>query len=99
MGMNPFDRTTLGWDSLFNPHTLFYQLRPDAERLVEEIDVPVLQDKNGQGLFKTRNIEIATSAVIGLGFLWVLWRLAVVAWSSGIRANKPTKDEQHKKKE
>ncbi|PGH08585.1 hypothetical protein GX51_01104 [Blastomyces parvus] len=30
MGINPFDRVGLGWDGLFAPGTLFYQLHPDA---------------------------------------------------------------------
>lgn len=99
LGLNPFDRMSLGWDGHFGPHTLFYQFRPDGDPLVEEIDVPVLHKEAGFGLFQTRNIEIATSVVISLGFLWVLWRLVIVACSSGIRANTPTKDESHKKKE
>ncbi|KAJ5223552.1 hypothetical protein N7468_008094 [Penicillium chermesinum] len=99
LGVNPFDRTSLGWDSLFGPRTLFYQLSPNGERLVEEIDVPVLQKKPGEGFFQTRNIEIVTSAVILLGFLWVLWRLVAVAWFSGIRTTKPAKASDQKKKE
>ncbi|KAJ5177007.1 Protein pbn1 [Penicillium canariense] len=79
MGVNPFDRTNLGWDGLFGPRTMFYQLHPKTGRLVEEIDVPVLKLQAGQGLFQAQNIELGTSLVILLGFLWVLWRLVRVA--------------------
>ena len=81
MGVNPFDRTNLGWDGLFGPRTMFYQLHPESRRLVEEIDVPVLKLKEGGGLFRAQIIELGTSVVILLGFLWVLWRLALVALS------------------
>ena len=87
MGLNPFDRTKLGYDSLFSPRTFFYHFHPNSEHLVEKVDVPVLNLKDGEGLFQTRNIELATSAVVSLGFLWILWRLFRVTWSSGISAN------------
>ncbi|CAI7604403.1 unnamed protein product [Penicillium glandicola] len=83
MGLNPFDRTNLGWDGLFGPRTLFYQLQPAGDHLVEEIDVPVLR-LEGDGYFQGRYIEFGTCVAISLGFLWVLWRLARVAWSSGV---------------
>lgn len=81
MGTNPFDRTNLGWDGLFGPRTMFYQLHPESGRLVEEIEVPVLKLKQGEGLFKAQNIELGTSLVVFLGFLWVLWRLVQVSLS------------------
>lgn len=81
MGTNPFDRTNLGWDGLFGPRTMFYQLHPESGRLVEEIKVPVLKLKQGESLFKAQNIELGTSLVVLLGFLWVLWRLVQVALS------------------
>ncbi|KAJ5958344.1 uncharacterized protein N7479_005494 [Penicillium vulpinum] len=84
MGVNPFDRTNLGWDSLFGPRTLFYQLQPAGNRLVEEIDVPVLRLEGGDGYFQGKYIELGTCVAISLGFMWVLWRLARVAWSSGV---------------
>lgn len=101
MGVNPFDRTNLGWDGLFGPRTMFYQLHPKSERLVEELDVPVLRLEDGEGLFKARNIELGTSAAIVLGFLWVLWRLARVAWSSGLGSEGESRrpSAEHDKKE
>lgn len=95
MGVNPFDRTNLGWDGLFGPRTMFYQLHPGPGRLVEEIDVPVLKLKEGQGLFRAQNIELGTSVVILLGFLWVLWRLIQVALSRSGQGREP----RHEKKE
>ncbi|OOQ89845.1 Protein pbn1 [Penicillium brasilianum] len=95
MGVNPFDRTNLGWDGLFGPRTMFYQLHPGSGRLVEEIDVPVLKLKEGQGLFRAQNIELGTSVVILLGFLWVLWRLVQVAFSRSGQG----REQRHEKKE
>ncbi|KAJ6110047.1 hypothetical protein N7486_002282 [Penicillium sp. IBT 16267x] len=100
MGINPFDRKHLGYASLFAPRTLFYQFHPQSDHLIEEIDVPVLHLKDGDGLFQSRNIELATCAVISLGFLWVLWRLVQVAWSSGLGSNgKTERSDEHDKKE
>lgn len=95
MGVNPFDRTNLGWDGLFGPRTVFYQLQPTSERLVEDIEVPVLRLED-EGLFRSKNIELGTCVVITLGFFWVLWRLARVAWSSGT-GSKPSKTVHDKK--
>ncbi|KAI9924474.1 hypothetical protein ASPWEDRAFT_48012 [Aspergillus wentii DTO 134E9] len=102
MSINPFDRVNLGWVGLFGPRTMFYQLHPapsgDAasqSRLVEELDVPVLPLNDG-GLFHGRVIELGTVAVIVLGSLWVLWKLGLVARSSGTGAQK--KDKQGKDK-
>ncbi|KAG0155825.1 hypothetical protein PDIDSM_2998 [Penicillium digitatum] len=96
MGINPFDRSNLGWDSLFGPRTLFYQLQPAGDRLVEEIDVPVLR-LTGDGYFQGKHIELGTCVVISLGFMWVLWRLVCVAWPSG--AGSKRAETAHNKKE
>ncbi|KAL4957525.1 PIG-X [Aspergillus filifer] len=100
MGVNPFDRVNLGWEGLFGPRTMFYQVHPAPARedglLVEKIDVPVLALDERDGFFLGRVIELGTVAVISLGFLWVLWKLGLVARSNGIRpqgraANKGSK--------
>ncbi|KAJ6007690.1 hypothetical protein N7540_011666 [Penicillium herquei] len=98
MGINPFDRTNIGYDELFGPRTFFYQLHPDADRLVETLDIPVFHLKEGEGYFQTRNIELVTTVVISLGFFWILWRLLRVAWSSGVGVNNTTHktDARHK---
>ncbi|KAJ5795077.1 Glycosylphosphatidylinositol-mannosyltransferase I PIG-X/PBN1 [Penicillium paradoxum] len=100
MGVNPFDRTNLGWDGLFGPRTMFYQLQPTGERLIEDIDVPVLR-LGEDGYFQGKHIELGTCVVISLGFLWVLWRLVRVTLSSGIGSNSGIKriEEVHDKKE
>lgn len=100
MGVNPFDRTNLGWDGLFGPRTMFYQLRPESEHLVESVEVPVLK-LTGEGLFKAKNIELGTCFAIVLGFLWVLWRLVRVSGSSGVSSeSRPVRSaEGHDKKE
>lgn len=98
MGLNPFERTNLGWNGLFGPRTTFYQLNPGSENLVEHIEVPVLGLQDG--FFQARNIELITCVVISLGFLWVLWRLFRVAWSSGVGPDGNLKDsDRHDKKE
>ncbi|KAL4883326.1 protein pbn1 [Aspergillus karnatakaensis] len=91
MSMNPFDRVNLGWEGLFGPRTMFYQLHPSAGEsgaLVEKLDVPVLALKERDGLFGSRVIELGTVVVISLGFLWILLKLGLVARSSGIRPQK-----------
>ncbi|KAL3465849.1 PIG-X [Aspergillus heterothallicus] len=89
MGMNPFDRVNLGWEGLFGPKSMFYQLNPSPSSedalLIEELEVPVLTLREGSGFFQSRVIELGTVVVLCLGFLWVLWRLGLVAQSSGIR--------------
>ncbi|EAA63925.1 hypothetical protein AN2240.2 [Aspergillus nidulans FGSC A4] len=89
MGVNPFDRINLGWEGLFGPRTMFYQLHPspspEGGNLVEELEVPVLTLKENSGIFNSQVIELGTFAVISIGFLWVLWKLGLVARSSGIR--------------
>jgi hypothetical protein len=68
---------------------MFYQLHPSPSReggnLVEELKVPVLTLKENSGIFNSQVIELGTVVVISLGFLWVLWKLGLVARSSGIR--------------
>ncbi|KAL5342912.1 protein pbn1 [Aspergillus crustosus] len=88
MSMNPFDRVNLGWEGLFGPRTMFYQLHPSPGAngaLVERLDVPVLALNERDGIFGSRAIELGTVAVISLGFLWVLLKLGLVARSSVIR--------------
>lgn len=102
MGVNPFDRVNLGWEGLFGPRTMFYQLDPSPSgqqnRLVEEITVPVLPMKDGEdGARQARTIEIGTVATILLGFAWVLWKLGLVAWSSGTSRGKKAVGRSEKK--
>ncbi|KAL2852952.1 PIG-X [Aspergillus pseudoustus] len=100
MAMNPFDRVNLGWEGLFGPKSMFYQLHPSPNSedalLVEELEVPVLTLKEADGLFQSRVIELGTVAVLGLGFLWVLWKLGLVARSSGIRSQQRGTDKRAK---
>ena len=97
MGINPFDRVNLGWEGLFGPRTMFYQLHPSPSpsssssggdgRLVEKLQVPVLPLNENEGIFRSRTIELGTVAVIILGFGWVLWKLGLVVRSSGKTKN------------
>ncbi|KAL2825656.1 PIG-X [Aspergillus cavernicola] len=103
MSMNPFDRVNLGWEGLFGPRTMFYQLHPSPGHgdgvLVEELDVPVLTLKEGGSVFGSQVIELGTVAVIVLGFLWVLWKLGLVARSSGIRSQQGQRTDKRDKAE
>lgn len=95
MGVNPFDRANLGWDGLFGPRTMFYQLHPAPQPgapLVEELAVPVLRLEK-EGLFQGQVIELATVAVISLGFIWVVWKLGRVVRGSGVNREKSKKTE------
>ncbi|PKY07250.1 PIG-X-domain-containing protein [Aspergillus campestris IBT 28561] len=98
MGVNPFDRANLGWDGLFGPRTMFYQLHPAPQPgapLVEELEVPVLRLEN-EGLFQGKVIELATVAVISLGFVWVLWKLGLVVRGSGGGADAKKREKRGK---
>jgi hypothetical protein len=101
MGVNPFDRVNLGWEGLFGPRTMFYQLHPappeGKDRLVEELEVPVLRLREDGGFFRSRTIELGTVVVVGLGLLWVLWKLGLVAWTAGTGSrSQKRKDKQGK---
>ncbi|KAI6360225.1 hypothetical protein MCOR31_009183 [Pyricularia oryzae] len=76
LATNPFDRTRLGYDGLFDVNTVFWHLEPrppplpvGTTRLVLGVDVPVLDiERSGW-------IGAGTAAVILLGFGWVVWKL------------------------
>ncbi|CRG88608.1 Protein pbn1 [Talaromyces islandicus] len=89
MGINPFDRVNVGYDGLFGPKTMFFQLHPDTQKsssgLVENLPVPVLQMAEGDMAWYAKTVsqvEIGTVFVIVLGFVWVLWKLGAVLRSS-----------------
>lgn len=95
MGINPFDRVNLGWEGLFGPRTMFYQVHPGDEGvyLYEKVTVPVLQLDEKEGLLRSKTIELGTVAVIVFGFLWVLWKLGFVVFSSSGKKSKQGKIE------
>ncbi|GKZ66389.1 protease B nonderepressible form [Aspergillus niger] len=95
MGTNPFDRVNLGWDGMFGPRTMFYQVHPSGEktRHVEDLDVPVLRLEEG-GFFSSKTVELGTVTAIVLGLLWVLWKLGSVARSSGQKKSDKEKKSQ-----
>lgn len=92
--INPFDRVNLGYDGLFGPRTLFFHLSPKPsvgeERLINKLNVPILD------LDKSSLVEIGTAAVVGLGFLWVLWVLFGVWRRAGYGSNKVSSDKKTK---
>lgn len=69
---NPFDRRHLGYEALFGPKTRFMHVQPDeqAQRLVETIEVPVL-DTGRVGLVEAGTVGIVVTAFLGL--CWVLF--------------------------
>jgi len=79
MNVNPFDRVNLGYDGLFGPKTMFYHFDPALNRqnstrgLMERLQVPVLVA--GTSVW----IETGTIIVVVSGFLWVFWKLLLVA--------------------
>ncbi|KAF7128266.1 hypothetical protein CNMCM5793_002808 [Aspergillus hiratsukae] len=104
MGINPFDRVNLGWEGLFGPRTMFYQLHPSPpegkDQLVEELEVPVLRLREDGGLFfRSKTIELGTVVVVALGLLWVLWKLGLVARTAGTRTRTGTRAQKRKDKQ
>ncbi|KAI0396902.1 PIG-X-domain-containing protein [Xylariaceae sp. FL0594] len=93
---SPFDRVNLGYDGLFGPRTLFWHVSPRPEEaggsLVHQIRVPVLDSH------KTAWINTSTTAVVLLGFAYILWRLATVYLRTGYGGNQRTAVEGEKKK-
>lgn len=71
MSNNPFDRVNLGFDGLFGPKTMFYHVPPasDGERLVSEIQVPVL-DPDSAGY-----VRFGTAVAVLMGFAWICWKM------------------------
>ena len=79
MSTNPFDRVNLGYDGLFGPRTMFYHFHPNGTgdgisgKLFEILEVPTLDLKRATWL------ESGTVCIVLLGFLWVIWKLGLVA--------------------
>lgn len=68
---NPFDRTKLGYDDLFESNTLFYHIPPaiHAQNAMAEIRVPVLSEEAGA------MVQGGTLLAVALGFFWICWQL------------------------
>lgn len=73
MGVNPFDRTHLGYEGLFGPRTMFFHWTPADQGggLIERLNVPVLNRQRVSGV----RVERVTVLVVLIGFAWVCWRL------------------------
>lgn len=106
---SPFDRTHLGYDDLFEDGTTFWHVHPRGlggnrvmkGRLMSGISVPVLNDSSSEW------VGIGTTAVVSLGFAWVLWKLLSAFMHSGqksqaastaAKSSSSSKDRQEKKK-
>lgn len=84
---SPFDRVKLGYDGHFQPGTSFWHVTPTPEtgnRIMNSLTVPVLRDTGGFW------IGFGTAIVVGVGFAWVIWKLADVLLSEGDGPSKAT---------
>lgn len=81
---NPFDRRHLGYETLFGPKTRFMHVQPseDAPRLVETIDVPVLDTR------KVGMVEAGTVGVVVVAFLGLCWVLFGRVGGRGVEGEK-----------
>ncbi|PHH69612.1 hypothetical protein CDD82_7650 [Ophiocordyceps australis] len=95
LSTNPFDRRALGFDRLFSADTVFWHLSPIRDSrgfLTNSIPVPVLKADAAPW------ITVGTSAVVGLGFIWVIWKLLVSHMTAGQASNgSKTRDSKDKK--
>ena len=69
--VNPFDRTHVGYDALFED-VVFWHLKPQPVQgniIMSAISVPVLQQQAAPW------VQQGTAAAVLVGFLWVLWKL------------------------
>ncbi|KAH7160012.1 PIG-X [Dactylonectria estremocensis] len=90
---NPFDRVHLGFDGLFDKKTTFWHVTPQAtsgKRLMSPVTVPVLNDQGADW------IGIGTTAVVALGFAWVLWKLVGVTVLGSQQLSKTSKSADKK---
>lgn len=82
LSTNPFDRTNVGYDGLFDERTVFYQVNPVPHRAVQSekralsgdslvlnLPIPVLDTG------KAKLVESLTMLVIVVGSLWIAWKL------------------------
>lgn len=78
---NPFDRTGLGYDDLFDPGTVFWHVEPQSATaggvLTNHITVPVLTQEAESW------VGPGTAIVVSLGFAWTLWKLVSLYLRAG----------------
>ncbi|KAK4198143.1 PIG-X [Triangularia verruculosa] len=79
--VNPFEKDKVGYDGLFGERTVFWHLDPTTTAgdgvLVNGVKVPVLN------LEKAGWVNVGTAVVVGLGFLWVVFKLLGVGFAGG----------------
>lgn len=81
---SPFDRVNLGYDGLFGPRTIFWHVEPKpaaGENLYHKLQVPVLD------LAQSPLIGGGTTAVVLLGFLFVVWKLLTASFGTPSTTN------------
>jgi len=88
---SPFDRTNIGYDGLFGPKTMFYNIKPVGDVVgYEELAVPVLD------LNRAAWVETGTVMVIVCGTLWVLLKL-FQGLLKDLRVQKQVRDSKKKR--
>ena len=101
----PFDRTGLSYDSLFDDRTLFYHIAPspvpssslvrggvdEDDRLLVSLQVPVL-DLDLAGW-----VEWGTVAAVVLGTGWIAWKLVVAAGLFGEEEERKVERKEERK--
>ncbi|KFA74971.1 hypothetical protein S40288_02234 [Stachybotrys chartarum IBT 40288] len=86
---NPFDRVHLGYDTLFDPNTVFWHATPSpgvGSRLMNQIDVPVLKGETASW------VGFGTALAVALGFAWVLWKIMAAYSKNGQGGSLRTQD-------
>jgi len=86
---NPFDRTNLGYDNVFGPHTVFHHIPQaySAEEAVLRLKVPVLAESTGEV------VQSGTLLVVLIAFAWVCWQLLATFRSSRAIPDHARKDQ------
>ena len=75
--VNPFDRVNLGYNTLFEPHTVFYHVPPRYDAVGGNQSMTISLDIPSADLTSVGSIplEFITLSAIMLGFLWICRQL------------------------
>jgi len=86
---NPFDRTNLGYDNVFGPHTVFHHIpqAQGAEKATLQLRMPVLAESTGEV------VQSGTLLMVLIAFAWVCWQLLATSRSPHANRNHVRKDQ------
>ncbi|ODQ80259.1 hypothetical protein BABINDRAFT_161223 [Babjeviella inositovora NRRL Y-12698] len=71
LGVSPFDSKGLGYESYFTGNTVFYHLTASTAYLAHTGTIPTAVGSYSE-------INAMTSAIVGLGFLFLLWKFVSI---------------------